>query len=133
MKYKFSLLLLLLLLTFRAFPAYAQTAAESDDCSVQGAFNITNSTGADIKAIYIAKAESWEWSENLLSADTIVKKNTAAALPFMRGAAAFLWRLKTVDTGGREVIREKLPLSFIYDIELTPDGESKYRAVMRET
>lgn len=123
------LLLSLLLSLFAAVPVQADECAPADAWPL----NVKNSTGSVIKAIYLAKAGTEDWSENLLEAEKPLQKGAVAALPLVRSGSFSLWAMKYVDAQGRETFHEKLPLSFVYDIELKPRGKVSYRPIMRDT
>lgn len=128
---RFLLLSLMLLLIFTVAPACGQT----EDCAPANTWplNVKNLTESDIEAIYLARAGTGDWSENLLEAEAPLKKGAVAALPLTRNGSFSLWAMKVVDVRGRETLHEKLPLSFVYDIELKPGGKTAYRPIMRDT
>lgn len=123
------LLLSVLTVLLSTFYVYAGVT----DCSAPPAslLNIKNSTGIDIRAIHIAQSGSGapEWSKNLLEPEVPLKNGATAPLPMERETYALNWTIKTVDTRGRETLHEKLPLSFIFDIELKPEGKIKYQVI----
>lgn len=130
MRHFLSLSLLMLVLAVSAACGLAA------DCAVPAdawPLNVKNSTGSDIKAIYLAKTGTEEWSKNLLDEATPFKKGAVAALSLERKGSFSLWAMKVVDTRGRETLHEKLPLSFVYDIELKPDGKAVYQPITRDT
>lgn len=121
----------LLLLVFAASPACGGV----EPCAPAGEWplNVKNSTGSDIQAIYLARAGTWDWSENLLGEGIPLKKGAVAALPLERNGSFSLWAIKVANMDGRETLFEKLPLSFVYDIELRPGGKAAYQPIMRDT
>lgn len=128
---RFLSLSLLLLLVLAVAPACGLAA--DCDAPAEWPLNVKNSTGSGIKAIYLARAGTKDWSENLLEADTPLKNGADAALPLERSGSFSLWAMKVVNARGRETLHEKLPLSFVYDLELKPGGKTEYQPIMRDT
>lgn len=123
------LLLSLLAVLLGAASAYAAIT----DCStaVGSSLNVKNSSGSDISAVYIARSKPGvpEWSKNLLEPEKRLKNGAVASIPLKRDGSARLWTIKTVDTEGRETLHENLPLSSVYDLELQPEGKTKYKEI----
>lgn len=118
-------MLLFLTLTYAANAAVVTPASE--ECT---AVNVINRSGADIFAIYIARAGTEQWSKELLPAP-VLRNGSAAALSFERGGVSYLWDMKIIDDKFEETIIERLNLFDIYDIELLPNGETKYDIIKR--
>lgn len=115
-------------LTYSANAAVIQPV---EVCAAESALNVTNRTGADIFAVYIAKTGTEQWSENLLAAR--LKNREVAALPFKRDGVCYIWDMKIIDKNFGETIIEKLSLSDIYDIKLLPNGITEYDVIKRTT
>ncbi|MDL2298336.1 hypothetical protein LJC40_04190 [Synergistaceae bacterium OttesenSCG-928-D05] len=96
----------------------------SADCVIPGGINIRNETGVVIQEIYIAHADTGDWSKNIL--ETKIEHGKLGAIPFDRSAVPRVWDVKAVDAKGKELHWNRLALYNIYDLKLLKDGKTEY-------
>jgi hypothetical protein len=92
---------------------------------------ITNRTGQTIKAIYIARTATYEWTENLL--EKSIADGDKGSVPFDRKVIFNLWDIKAEFADGSEKIWRRLYMPYIYEMTLKPEGEPEYVEIKNST
>ncbi len=105
---------------FLALPVLAKTCSTQppaeDQPEKEGLpLEFINSSGSDIKEIFISETGRNIWSENLLK-DTPLKNGENAGLDIRRESILGLTDIKIIYSSGKERIWKKLPILEIFEI-----------------
>lgn len=118
---------------FLALPVLAETCSTQppaeDQPEKEGlSLEFINSSGSDIKEIFISETGRNIWSENLLK-DTPLKNGENAGLDIKRESILGLTDIKIIYSSGKERIWKKLPILEIFEITNKKNGEPCYERI----
>lgn len=79
-------------------------------------FTLVNHTGGDVYSVYVAPADSGEWSHDLLG-DTIMQDEGRRDIRFS-GQSACLWDILATDSDDNQVVFPGIDLCSVYKVIL---------------
>ena len=95
----------------------AAALAASPALAASEIFTVVNSTGYDIREVYVAPTRNDSWEEDVLGAD-VLEDGQRTRIDFSRSEDACLWDMKVVYTDDDEAVWQGLDLCEISTVVL---------------
>ncbi len=120
-------------LLFLILPAFAEVCATMPPAEEQQEgkdipLGFVNSSGSEIKAIFLSQSGRDVWSQNLLK-DGPLKNGEQVDLDIKRESILGLSDIKIIYSSGEEKLWKKLPILEIFEITNKKDGEPGYERI----